>query len=108
MDQLKTKNLSFQYFWRFVIIALTLRPRNTYMYVFRALFGFCNFYANSCWFWKLGAISFSYKVNCQEIEQSFWRLYVLVWCCEANQYSEITGIFVEISNRTARSEGYKK
>ena len=27
----------------FVTSALTLRPRNTYIYVFQALFGFCNF-----------------------------------------------------------------
>ena len=31
------------YFCRFVIIALTVRPRNTYMCLFRALSDFCNF-----------------------------------------------------------------
>ena len=33
----------FEYFCRFVLCALTLRMRNTYIYVFRALLGFCNF-----------------------------------------------------------------
>ena len=36
---------------------LTLRRRNTYIYVFRALFGYCNFEATSCGFWKLGVSS---------------------------------------------------
>ena len=39
----KDENLYFGYFCRFVTIALTLRPRKMYIYVFRALFGFCNF-----------------------------------------------------------------
>ena len=33
----------FWVFCRFVTNALTLRPRNTYIYVFGSLFGFCNF-----------------------------------------------------------------
>ena len=39
----KDEKIDFSYFYRFVTRALTLRPRNTYIYVFRALFGFCNF-----------------------------------------------------------------
>ena len=50
----KDEKIDFSYFYRFVTRALTLRPRNTYIYVFRALFGFCNFQATSCGFWKLG------------------------------------------------------
>ena len=38
-DQLFT----FPWKWRSTLIILTLRPRNTYIYVFQALFGFCNF-----------------------------------------------------------------
>ena len=34
-----------------------------------------------------------------------WRLHVLVCCCTAKQYSEITSIFSKISNRRARSRG---
>ena len=33
-DQVKMKKLCFGYFCRFVTSALTLRPRNTYIYVF--------------------------------------------------------------------------
>ena len=40
MNQVKAKKLCFGYFCRFVSRALTLRPRNTYICVFRALFGF--------------------------------------------------------------------
>ena len=36
---------------------LTLRPRNTYIYVFQAFFDFRNFQAPSCVFWKLGVSS---------------------------------------------------
>ena len=60
MNQVKTKKLCFGYFCRFVTSALTLRPRNTYI---RALFGFCNFLATSCGFWKLGVSSFSSTLN---------------------------------------------
>ena len=55
MDQVKTKKFCFVYFCRF----LTLRPWNTYIYGFRALFGFCSFLATSCGFWKLGVSLFS-------------------------------------------------
>ena len=40
MNIVTTKKPSFGIFWRFVTSALTLRPRNTYIYVFRVLFGF--------------------------------------------------------------------
>ena len=44
MNEVKTKKLVFRYFCRFVICALlTLRLGNMYIYVFGALFGFCNF-----------------------------------------------------------------
>ena len=50
MNQVKAKKLCFGYFCRFVTRALTLRPRNTYIYVFRALCGLCSFSATSCGF----------------------------------------------------------
>ena len=42
MNQVKTEKLCFGYFYRFVTSDLALRTRNTYIYVFGALFGFCN------------------------------------------------------------------
>ena len=39
----KGKKTFWVFFYRFVTTILTLRPRNTYIYVFQALFGFCNF-----------------------------------------------------------------
>ena len=74
---------------------LTLRLRNTWIYVFQALFGFCNFKAISCGFWKLGVSSLHSTLNFEWIERDFWRLYVLVCCCAVNQYSEIIGVFSE-------------
>ena len=59
----KDEKYCFGYFCRFVTSALTLRPRNTYIYVFQALFGFCNFSVTSCGFWKLGVSSFSSTLN---------------------------------------------
>ena len=41
--EIKTKDLCFGYFCRFKSSALTSTPRNTYVYVFGTLFGFCNF-----------------------------------------------------------------
>ena len=38
----------FRYFCRFMSGSLTLRPRKMYVYVFRTLFGFCNFQVTSC------------------------------------------------------------
>ena len=35
MDQVKTKKLYFGYFFRFLTSALTLRPPNTYIYIFK-------------------------------------------------------------------------
>ena len=43
MNKVKTKELCFGYFCRFVTSALTIRQRNTYIYVFRVLFGFSIF-----------------------------------------------------------------
>ena len=43
MDQVKAKKLCFGYFCRFVTGALILRAETAYIYVFIALFGFCNF-----------------------------------------------------------------
>ena len=93
MDQVKTRKLCLGYFCRFATSALTFRPRNMYIYVFRAFFGFYNFWATSCGFWKLGVSSFSSKLNFEYIERDFWRLHVLVCCYAANQYTEITSIF---------------
>ena len=45
-------------FCRFMSGSLTLRPRKTYIYVFRALFGFYNFQAKSCFLQKLGRYLF--------------------------------------------------
>ena len=42
MDQVKRKELCFGCFSRFLTTALTLRAGNTYIYVFKALLGFCN------------------------------------------------------------------
>ena len=78
MNQVKTKTLGFRYFCRFVTLTLTLRPRNTYIYVFRELFGFCNFQATSCQFWKLGVSSLNFTLNFEQIERDFWRFNVLV------------------------------
>ena len=94
MNKVKMKKLDFRYFCRFGTRALTLRPRNTYIYVFRALFGFCNFQATCCEFSKLGVTYLDSKLNFESIEQVFWRLNVLVCCCAASQYSEITCIFL--------------
>ena len=44
-------------------------------------------------------------LNFVQKEPYFWRLAVLVCCCAANQYSEIAGIFLEISNQRALSKG---
>ena len=85
MNQVKTKTLGFRYFCRFVTRALARRLGNTYIYVFRALFGFCNFQATSCEFWKLGVSSLISTLNFEYIERHFWRLNVLVCCCAANQ-----------------------
>ena len=52
-----------QIWYLFIETPLTLRPRKTYIYIFRALFGFCNFEATSCGFWKLGVSSFSSTLN---------------------------------------------
>ena len=89
----KKQQLCFGYFCRFVSHALTLRPQNTYIYVSPALFDFCSFKATSCWFWKLGVSSLHSTLNFEKIQQDFWHPYVLVFCCAANQYSEITGFF---------------
>ena len=43
INKVKTKNVCLRYFCRFVTSTLTLRPQNTYIYVFGALFGFLNF-----------------------------------------------------------------
>ena len=59
----KDKKFSFGYFCRFVTSALTLRPPNTYIYVFQALFGFCNFKATSSESWKLRVSSFYSILN---------------------------------------------
>ena len=39
----KDEKLGFRFFCIFISRALTLRPRNTYMYVFTALFSLCSF-----------------------------------------------------------------
>ena len=56
-------NHCFGYFYRFVTSALTLRPRNTYIYIFPALFGVCKFFATFFRFWKLGVNSFCSTLN---------------------------------------------
>ena len=85
MDQVKTEKFCFAFFCRFVTSALTIRPRNSYIYVFRAYFGFCSFLATSFDFWKL-AVSLFFMYT----KFDFWRLYA------ANQYSEISGIFLRV------------
>ena len=53
----------FGFFGRFVTRGLILRPRNTYIYVFQTLFGFCSFYVTSWLFWKLGVNSLHSTLN---------------------------------------------
>ena len=53
VSMIKNRVKPFRYFCRFMSGSLTLKPRKTYDYVFRALFGFCNFQATSCFLWKL-------------------------------------------------------
>ena len=53
----------FQVCCRFMSGFLTLTPRKTYVYVFRALFGFCNYHATSCFLQKLGTYSFGSTLN---------------------------------------------
>ena len=53
-ESIKPEKLGFTYFSRLVTSVLTVRPRNTSIYVFLTLFEFCNFQATSCGFWKLG------------------------------------------------------
>ena len=77
MNQVKTKKLGFEYFCRFGTRALTLRPRNTYVNVFRALFGFCNSQVTCCGFRRLGVSSLNSKLNSESIEQVFWRVNVV-------------------------------
>ena len=43
MNQVTTEKPGFEYFERFMTRALTLRLQNTYIYIFRAFFGFFNF-----------------------------------------------------------------
>ena len=63
MDEIKTKKFCFIYFYRFVTSVFTPRPRNMDIYVFQAVFGFCDFLATSCAFWKLGVSSCSFVLN---------------------------------------------
>ena len=107
MNQVKNKKLGLRYFCRFVTRALTLRPRRRYIYVFRALFGFCSFQVTSYEFWKLGVSSLIFELNFDETERNFWGLNILFYCCTRHQYSEFTHIsffvlfcfvFFEVSN----------
>ena len=66
---------------------------------------FCNFQAVFRGFGKLRIRSINFTLNFEKVECNFWRLNVLVFCCRANQYSEITSIFFEVSNRKPRSKG---
>ena len=50
MKKEKPKKPCFAYFCRLLTYALTLRSLHTYIYVFRALFGFFNVYATCCCF----------------------------------------------------------
>ena len=63
MEQVKTGKFFSVCFSRFLTSALTLRPQNTDIYVFRALFGFCNFLATCCGFWMLVRTSPSATLN---------------------------------------------
>ena len=76
-----------EYFCRFVISALILW--NTYIYLFQALFGFWEFLAEFCGFWKLGVRLFSATLNLQFVKD----VRVLHWekCLNYNQL--ITNIF---------------
>ena len=99
VDQVKTRKFSFGDFWRFLTSALTLNPRNPYIYVFRAMFGFGNFLGPSCEFWKLRVSSFFFTQHFEWIEWDFWRLHVLLCCWAANQDIEITSIFLRFQTK---------
>ena len=75
INQVKTKKLCLWYFYRFVTRALTLRPRNTNIYVFRAVFGFCNIYVTSCWVYKLG-VSFLHSTLNSEKKSQLFGVYI--------------------------------
>ena len=63
MNQVKTKLFKFRYFCYFVTRVLTITPRNILIYVFRAMFGFCNFKATSYFIWKVGVHSLNLTLN---------------------------------------------
>ena len=63
MNQKAEVKPSFRYFCRFMSGSLTLRPRKTHVYVFRALFGFGNFQVTSCFLQKLGTYSLDSTLN---------------------------------------------
>ena len=67
MDQVKMKKNCLGYFWRFATSSLTLRSKNTYLYIFQVLFGFCNFFCQFLWFLeargKLILLCAIYSVN---------------------------------------------
>ena len=72
---------------------------------FPALFGIYNFLGTSYEFLELGASVFSFALSFVKIEQDFWRVHAQVSCCVANQYSEITGNFFQVSNQRSGSKG---
>ena len=68
MNKVTRENLALVFFCRFVIRPLVLIPRNTYMYVFPAFFGFFTFYAISCCFQKVKVDSILYALNSKQKE----------------------------------------
>ena len=93
INQVKMKKFLLVFFCRLFSCVLILRPRKTYIYVFQVMFKFFKFKASFCGFWRLEVNSLHFTLNFEEIKWDFCRLYVLVSCCVANQYSGFTDIF---------------
>ena len=102
LDQVNMKNVYFRYFWWFLTSALTLRLRNTYLYIFETVFCWYNFEATSCKFWKSEKYWLSSTLIFGEKKSDCWCMHVVLCCCAGNQYTEINGIIFEISNQRLR------
>ena len=92
------KNVVFGYSCRFVSRALTIRLRNTYIYVFGAFFGLPNVQDNSCCLRKVRWQLFHSTLNFDQKEPVFMPSQCTSLILRSNQYSEIIFIFSKISN----------
>ena len=71
MKIVTTKQPSFRYFCGFFTYALTLRSLHTYIYVFRAFFGFFNFYDTCCCFFIVILKLFHSALNFEQQKPGF-------------------------------------